>query len=257
MNHPDTKRPGSPFAFSGGAFPRETPDIETASEGYAGRFAGEVGAWFLDIQARTTLELLRPWPGAAVLEVGGGHAQFAGPLLEAGYRVTVTGSGIQAGQRLARLLPPGSYGFVVSDLLRLPFPDRSFEAVLAFRLLAHVQAWPALLAELCRVARKVVVVDYPEKLSVNLISEKLFAAKLAVEKNTRPFHLYYGNSLASEFNRLGFSGLVWRPQFFLPMALHRGLGKAGLSRAAEGVCRALGLTRALGSPVILRASRLG
>ena len=36
-------------------------DVETASEGYARRFAGPVGAWFLEIQARLTLELLAPW----------------------------------------------------------------------------------------------------------------------------------------------------------------------------------------------------
>lgn len=252
MNHAD-----SPFAFSGGEHPRETPDVETASEGYAGRFAGPVGAWFLETQAATTLELLRPWPKARVLEVGGGHAQLAAPLARAGYRVTVTGSAPEAGLRLARLLPAGSYDFVTCDLHRLPFPDRSFEVVTAFRLLAHVQDWAGLLAELCRVARQAVVVDFPEKLSVNLIAEKLFAAKLAVEKNTRPFQCYYGKTLAAEFARLGFAGLIQRPQFFLPMALHRGLGRAGLSRGAEGVCLALGLTRALGSPVIMRAARLG
>jgi SAM-dependent methyltransferase len=251
MNHAE-----SPFAFSGGDSPRETPDIETASEGYAGRFAGPVGAWFLETQAQSVLEFLRPWLGARVLEAGGGHAQLAVPLAQAGYRVTVTGSEPEAAARLARLMPPGSYGFVACDLHKLPFPDRSFDVVTAFRLLAHVSDWSGLLAELCRVAKNAVVVDYPEKISVNLIAERLFAAKLAVEKNTRPFQCYYGKTLAAEFARLGFAGLAQRPQFFLPMALHRGLGRVGFSRGAEGFCRALGLTRALGSPVIMRASRL-
>ena len=55
------------------------PDVETASEDYARRFAGEVGRYFLDVQAEIVLEMLASWPQASVLEVGGGHAQLAGP----------------------------------------------------------------------------------------------------------------------------------------------------------------------------------
>ena len=67
-------------------------DVETSSAAYARRFEGSVGRWFLDVQARTTLELLRPRPRTSVLEVGGGHAQLTGPLVEAGCDVTVYGS---------------------------------------------------------------------------------------------------------------------------------------------------------------------
>jgi hypothetical protein len=47
-----------------GAAQEPGPDVETSSEGYAGRFAGGVGAWFLEAQARITLALLAPWPRA-------------------------------------------------------------------------------------------------------------------------------------------------------------------------------------------------
>ena len=70
----------------------ETADIETASEGYASRFRGAAGEYFLARQADITLEFLRDLPGAKVLEVGGGHAQLAEPLVKNGYRVTITGS---------------------------------------------------------------------------------------------------------------------------------------------------------------------
>jgi hypothetical protein len=39
------------------------------------------------------------------------------------------------------------------------------------------------------------------------------------------------------------------------MALHRGVRVAALARGLEAGARALGLTRALGSPVVLRAER--
>lgn len=51
----------------------ETADIETSSEDYASRFAGAVGAWLLKTQEDATLRMLLPYPGATVLDVGGGQ----------------------------------------------------------------------------------------------------------------------------------------------------------------------------------------
>ena len=48
----------------------EDADVVTSSAAYARRFAGPVGSWFLEVQARITLELLRAWPRASVLDVG-------------------------------------------------------------------------------------------------------------------------------------------------------------------------------------------
>src|SRR3954463_13431369 len=73
--------------------PREDADIGTSSEDYARRFTGAVGRWFVETQTRITLELLRALPvGASILDVGGGHAQIAPPLIAAGYEVTIAGS---------------------------------------------------------------------------------------------------------------------------------------------------------------------
>ena len=52
---------------------REEADVTTSSADYARRFAGGVGAWFLEVQAKATLDLLAPWPGASVLDVGAGR----------------------------------------------------------------------------------------------------------------------------------------------------------------------------------------
>ena len=51
----------------------EKADIETSSEDYAKRFSGEVGKYFLDVQAKITLDLLKDLPNSSVLDVGGGH----------------------------------------------------------------------------------------------------------------------------------------------------------------------------------------
>jgi SAM-dependent methyltransferase len=234
----------------------EDADRETASADYARRFAGAVGAWFLEVQARTVVELLAPWPRARVLDVGGGHGQLAPALLAAGHAVTVYGSAPDAlSAEVAELARAGRLEFACGDLLRAPFPDRASDAVLAFRLLPHVQRVRELVAELARLARAAVIVDYPTRRSVNAVSGALFGLKKGVEGNTRPFTVFRDAEVREAFAAAGFRPAARRPQFFAPMAVHRALGRAGLSRAMEGAARALGLTRALGSPVVLRLER--
>ena len=233
-----------------------TPDIETSSEDYARRFTGEVGEYFLAVQTAAVLEMLAPWPGARVLDVGGGHAQLAPPLMAQGFEVTVTGSAEVCRQRLDRALSPGSFAFQVCALDRLPFADRSFDVALAFRLLTHLDGWREQVAELCRVAARAVIVDYPDTRSFNRLYAPLFNWKKAVEGNTRTFHSFAPGEVPAELERHGFGRPVERRQFFLPMVVHRAVGRAGISRTAERVSAALGLTRRLGSPVILRMERL-
>jgi 2-polyprenyl-3-methyl-5-hydroxy-6-metoxy-1,4-benzoquinol methylase len=236
---------------------RENADVESSSELYATRFAGSVGQWFLQLQARLTLECLRGLPqGAAVLDVGGGHAQLAPPLADAGYRVTVVGSEPSCGLRLATLTSAGRCRFEVADLLALPYGAQAFDAVVCYRLLAHSIDWRRLVTELCRVARHRVVVDYPARRSVNYASEALFKIKNSIERGTtRPYALYGRGEVARAFASAGFRVTEERPQFLLPMALYRLAGSAGLARGAEGLARSVGATALLGSPVIARADR--
>ncbi len=87
---------------------REAADVETSSDGYAARFAGPVGAWMLAQQTRLVLDALRRGrPNANVVDIGGGHGQLAGPLIEAGYSVTVLGSAASCRNRIADLVDSG------------------------------------------------------------------------------------------------------------------------------------------------------
>jgi SAM-dependent methyltransferase len=237
------------------ALRREDADVETSSEGYASRFGGEVGRWFLEVQAAIALEMLAPYPGARVLDVGGGHAQLAVPLVELGFDVTVAGSSEICRERLDRLLPGDRFAFQACDLLRLPFADRSFDVVLAFRLIAHVERWRDLVRELCRVAERAVVLDYSDVRSFNALYGPLFRLKKAIEGNTRTFLTFRPGQVAAELEQHGFGDPKTRRQFFFPMVVHRAVGRAGLSRGVERVSGLCGLIRAFGSPVILRAER--
>jgi SAM-dependent methyltransferase len=240
-----------------GAAQEPGPDVETSSEGYARRFAGGVGAWFLEAQARITLDLLRPWPRARVLDVGGGHAQLTGPLVEAGYDVTVYGSHDVCAARLRPWTENGRARFRSGSLERLGAADREFDVVLSYRLLPHVERWRELVSELCRVAARAVLVDYPTRRSLNAVAGPLFEMKRGVEGNTRPFLVFADADVRAAFTACGFEPTAREPEFVMPMALHRAIGVAGLSRLAEAASSRLGLRKAVGSPVILRAERRG
>lgn len=234
----------------------ETADIETSNDDYATRFRDATGAWMLAVQSRLTRRLLAKTPRGTLLDVGGGHGQLAYPLADDGWRVEVLGSALSCAHRLAVLLDAGRCTFTVGNVIALPYPDRHFDAVIAFRMLTHCGRWEELVAELCRVSRGPVIVDYPTSQSVNAIAPALFGAKKKIERNTRTWRLFRHREVSEAFASAGFRVVARRKQFSLPMVLHRALRCAALSRVAEGACRVCGMTALLGSPVILRAERM-
>ena len=230
----------------------ETADIHTSSDEYATRFSGPAGEWMLAVQEKIAVRMLRPFPDASVLDVGGGHGQLAIPLCRAGWRVTVLGSDESCRHRIQSIVDSGACRFLTGDVIRLPFPDNTFDVALCFRLLTHCERWPELVRELCRVARQAVIVDYPTGQSLNAVAPALFGAKQTFERNTRTWRLFRHREVFDEFAKNGFVPAETKKQFFLPMVLHRMLKSRATSAALEGVCRALGLTRRWGSPVIVR-----
>jgi ubiquinone/menaquinone biosynthesis C-methylase UbiE len=234
-----------------------TPDIETSSAAYARRFSGPVGAYMLDVQAAAVRRLLSRarLQGGRVLDVGGGHAQLTRLLLSLGFEVWVQGSAASCAERLGPLMDgaEGRLHFVTSSLWALPFADRTFDLVVGIRLLAHVERWQALLAEMARVCRQGLLVEYAPVMSANLLEPWLFTLKRRIEGNTRPFLCYSMRQLAPVLRDLGFAGFSEQKQFLMPMVIHRKLKRPGLSRRIEAWTGGWGLTRVLGSPALLLA----
>ena len=234
-------------------------DSETASDDYARRFAGDAGAWLLAVQERCLEELLTRYPNPprdlTVLDVGGGHGQIAPMLVAHGYAVTVVGSGPAAQPRLTALVERGACGFDTADLLKLPYPDQAFDIVVCFRLLPHIDAWGELVRELCRVARRGVIIDYPTTQSFNFLTPLLFGAKKRAEGNTRTYRLFRHHEVTREFARNGFRRGGRIGEFFFPMVVHRLLKAPRLSRLLESPPRLLGLDTAFGSPCVFNFFR--
>ena len=234
---------------------RECPDIETSSDEYAQRFAGAAGQYLLDVQARGVEQLMQGLPSSKMLDVGGGHGQLTASLLRRAGDVTLFGSDDSAHSRVRERFPDAGIHYASGDLLHLPYADRTFDVVMAVRLLAHITAWQDFLAELCRVARHSVIIDYPSWRSGNALTPLLFPFKKNVEKNTRMYTCYFASRIAREFRLRGFQPSESYNQFILPMVLHRAMSSPRWMRAFERASRAVGLTALFGSPVLLRAQR--
>ena len=233
----------------------ETYDIFTSSNDYARRFEGSVGEWMLKVQEQATLRMLAPYPNATILDVGGGHGQLTGPLIRTGHRVTVFGSSEECKTRIRPWLDSCQGEFQVGSIMSMSYPDQSFDVVISYRLLAHLIRWQGFLRELARVARKAVIVDYPEVRSINSLAPWLYGLKKRLEPNTRRFQCLRESQLLEVFHEAGFHRADRFPQYFLPMMLHRALHQPRLSQALERFSRIIGLTGLLGSPVILKVER--
>jgi len=231
-------------------------DVETASEDYAQRFSGECGRYFMEVQTCIAINSLKSYPNASVLDVGGGHAQLAIPMMDAGFRVTVAGSADSCRNRLDRLLPSGGVAYQTCDLLNLPFKEQSFDIGIAFRLLPHVPEWKRQIAEVCRISRKAVLIDYPDIRSWNIMNRVLFRAKKAFEGNTRPFSMFSRKQILREFRGHEFNRVAMWPEYFLPMVIHRFIRSQMTSNVLETIPKITGMTRLFGSPVIVRAERV-
>jgi hypothetical protein len=105
------------------------------------------------------------------------------------------------------------------------------------------------------VAREAVLIDYPSLLSFNVAVPVLFRLKKMVERNTRRFLCFTRQQISDAFRKCGFEVSATKPEFFIPMALHRALGHPGFTMVSEKLCQSVGATRLFGSPVLVLAER--
>ncbi|EIE48630.1 methyltransferase, putative [Citreicella sp. 357] len=230
----------------------DAPDLDSSSERYARRFEGRAGAWLLSRQTDILCDLIAPWPKARVLDVGGGHGQIAGALLPRGHQVCVLASSERALGQVRAMTDP-ALEMITGSLTALPFADRSFDVVTSFRMLAHVDDWRAHLAELTRVARQAVILDFPIPGGANLLEPLLFGLKKKVEGDTRRFRTIRRRIVHEALDQQGFGEIRETGQFVFPMVLHRALKRPGVSAVLERVMQSCGLSDRIGNPVILRA----
>jgi len=145
--------------------------------------------------------------------------------------------------------------FLIGDAHALDFPDRRFEIAVSLRVLMHTPRWPLCIAELCRVADRFVVLDYPSARSVAAIESMVRRLTHAAGVRTEPYRVFTDRAIGDALARSGFRIRAVHRQFVLPIAFHKAIGSRRFTQWSEAVLDRAGLLKMFGSPVTLLAER--
>jgi ubiquinone/menaquinone biosynthesis C-methylase UbiE len=233
-------------------------DSRQVAEGFdALRFSGPIGQHLLAQQRALLHDALQPLAGRRILDVGTGTGRAAIGLASEGAIVT----GLDASAEMlrvaaARAADAGeSVVFGVGDAHALPLADRSQDGAVCLRVLMHAIDWRRCVAELCRVSRWRVVVDFPALASFAALES---GARRMAKMAGRPVEAYRVIAEADvrdAFHANGFRVVDTRRQFVLPINLHKRVGSLAATQRIERILASAGLLRALGSPVTMVAER--
>lgn len=221
------------------------------------RFGGPIGALVAASQERVITSFLSPLQGRTILDVGTGTGRAAIALALKGAVVT----GVDASEEMLAVArrraadAQASVTFDHADAHELTYSDRSFDAVVCLRVLMHTPGWRESLAELCRVARERVVIDYPALASAAAIQSVTRYAAHAAGARVEAYRVFSDRSIRASFERSGFRVRESRRQFVLPIAFHKRLGSVSATERIEAVLERVGLQSLIGSPVTLVAER--
>ena len=232
------------------------PDIHSSSDEYAKRFSGEFGEFALGVQGKLTITILQNHDDIkTILDVGGGHGQLMPFIKDKGYDITIYGSHECCKKRVEEYLDDNKVKFEVGSLINLPYPDRSFDSVICYRQICHLEKWKECLSELTRVSKKIVIIDYPTYRSFNILNKVLFKLKKKVEKNTRTFTIFNDSEIKEEFLKNDFKVEKKLPEYFLPLVFYRIIKKKGVCNLIENIFSLMGLRKDFGSPIIIEGVR--
>ena len=234
-------------------------DAQVAERFDALRFGGPIGQYLLDTQQSLLVAALAPIDGKLVLDVGTGTGRAALGLTDAGARVI----GLDYSAEMLRVarsrasegkarIPLGR-----ADAHALPIADRAVDAAVSLRVLMHAIDWRQCVAELCRVARWRVVVDFPAKASLAALESAARRVRKSLGRPVEAYRVISAGEMRAAFAAHGFRDVSAHRQFVLPIALHKAIGRLGVTRPVEGTLAAVGLRRAFGSPVTMVFERSG
>lgn len=228
------------------------------AEGFdALRFSGPIGRYLLDCQQALLADALAPVRGRTVLDVGTGTGRAAIGLGEAGARVIGVDASIEM-LRVARAKAAGASVDLrvgIADAHALPLAARSVDAVVCLRVLMHAIDWRLCVGELCRVAKWRVIVDFPSSTSAAALESRARRIAQSMGRQVEAYRVIAERDVAAVFRQHGFRVVIVRRQFVLPIAVHKAVGRLGVTHAIERVLAAVGLLRVAGSPVTLVAER--
>jgi hypothetical protein len=119
----------------------------------------------------------------------------------------------------------------------------------------HTPQWRRCIAEFCRVANRLVIVDYPSAHSAAAVESAFRGVAHKFGVRTEPYRVFTDRAIADAFSRHGFRIRSVHRQFVLPIAFHKAIGSRRFTLATEELLDRAGLLGVFGSPVTLVAER--
>lgn len=223
----------------------------------ARRFSGPIGELIAQAQEEVLAAFLDPLHARTVLDVGTGTGRAAIALARRGARVTgIDASAEMLAVAVRRAREAGvDVQFRQGDAHSLDIAVSEYDYVVCLRVLMHTPDWRRALGELCRTARRRIVFDYPAAGSAAAVQSVARRIAHASGARVEPYRVFRAAAVQSVLTAHGFRVVNEHRQFVLPIAFHKRVGSARLTRRVEGALARAGLTARLGSPVTIAAER--
>ena len=221
------------------------------------RFGGPIGQFVASEQARVLANMVGRIANRSILDVGTGTGRAAILMARGGARVTA----VDASEEMLAIARSRAVDehldvqFLPGDAHELEFPDRSFDVVISLRMLMHARQWRACVGEMCRVARRLVIVDYPSTMSFALLEAVGRRVTYGLGMRTEPYRVLSHRAIDHAFADTNFRIRSVHRQFVLPIAFHKAIGSTSFTKVTEKAFDRAGLIRLFGSPVTLVAER--
>jgi ubiquinone/menaquinone biosynthesis C-methylase UbiE len=221
------------------------------------RFGGPIGEYVASSQARVLANMVGRIQDRSILDVGTGAGRAAILMARGGARVTAVDASEQmlevARQRAAdeRL----KIKFIRGDAHALQFSNREFDVALCLRVLMHAPDWRRCLAELCRVAERLVIFDYPAAMSAALLESMSRRVVHTLGARTEAYRVFSDRAIRRALDQSNFHVRSVHRQFVMPIQFHRAIGSRKFTIWSEDLLDRVGLLQHLGSPVTVVAER--
>lgn len=222
------------------------------------RFGGPIGQLIAGEQARVLANMIGRIQDRTVLDVGTGTGRAALLLASGAARVTAVDASEEmldeARKRAAQQMV--KVNFLRGDAHHLDFTDRSFDVVVCLRVLMHTPDWRRSLGELCRVADRLVIFDYPSASSAAIAQSAVRRVLSAVGIRTEAYRVFRDQTIRGALGESQFRIRSVHRQFVLPIQVHKMIGSRRFTLWSERLLDRLGLLRLFGSPVTVCAERI-